>query len=68
MVSAAVYSNEVLLLLLNHCLLLLTLFVGVLFIGQCLVMLYLVYGQVFQAEEEIAGCLTLTDFLLTFGY
>ena len=66
-VSAAVCSNAVVLLLLIHCLLLLPLFVG---FGHCLVMLYLVYNQVFNhlTEEERAGCFTLTVFLLTFDY
>ena len=71
MVSASVCSNAVVLLLLSiHCLLALQLCVGVWFFSQCLVMLYLVYNVVFNnlAEEERAGCFTLTAFLLTFGY
>ena len=56
-VSAAVCSNTVVLLLMIYCLLLLPLFVGVwllLFFCQRLVMLYLVYNLVSNhlAEEE----------------
>ena len=57
--SAAVRSKAVVLLLLIHCLLLLSLCVGLL----CLV-LVLVF---FLAGEERAGCLTLIVFLLPCG-
>ena len=68
MVSIAVCSNAVVLLLLNHCLLLLPLFVGFGFC-QCLVMLYLVYNVLNHLdEEERSGCFTLTIYLLTFSY
>ena len=50
-ISAAVCSNAVVLLLLMHCLLFAPIVCGGLVFGRCLVMLYLVYNLVFQSSR-----------------